>query len=51
VNGFSTGRLDNCGRSPISRTVKKHGSWIRYDRNDMIEYQEEFENNIKIKKK
>ena len=32
---------------------KKHGRWIRYNKNDEIEYQETFENNkiVKVKNK
>jgi antitoxin component YwqK of YwqJK toxin-antitoxin module len=30
---------------------KEHGCWIRYARNNKINYQEEFENNKIIKKK
>jgi antitoxin component YwqK of YwqJK toxin-antitoxin module len=33
------------------RNSKKHGSWVRYDGNDIIEFQEEFENNRIIKNK
>jgi antitoxin component YwqK of YwqJK toxin-antitoxin module len=30
---------------------KKHGSWVRYDKNDKIEYNENFENDKVIKQK
>jgi len=30
---------------------KKNGTWIRYDKNDMIEYQETFENGMIIAKR
>jgi antitoxin component YwqK of YwqJK toxin-antitoxin module len=30
---------------------QKHGSWIRYDRKDQIEYNETFENGKLLKKK
>lgn len=30
---------------------QKHGPWIRYDKNDSLEYQEVFENGVRQKKK
>lgn len=29
---------------------KKHGRWVRYDRNDKVEYDENFENGKQVKK-
>ncbi|WP_306351171.1 toxin-antitoxin system YwqK family antitoxin [Flavobacterium sp. '19STA2R22 D10 B1'] len=42
-----TGQLWQIGNF---KTGKKNGSWIRYDRNDTIEYQETFELDKIIKK-
>jgi antitoxin component YwqK of YwqJK toxin-antitoxin module len=33
------------------KNSKKNGTWIRYDKNDKIEYQKTFENGKTIKKK
>lgn len=33
------------------RNNRKHGAWIRFDRNDKVEYEEEFADNKIIKKK
>lgn len=43
-----TGQLWQTGNF---RDGKKHGEWIRYDRNDKVEYHEQFDNNKIIKKR
>lgn len=43
-----TGQLWQIGNF---KNGKKHGSFIRYDRNDQVEYQETFENDKIIKNK
>ncbi|MDI5898664.1 hypothetical protein [Flavobacterium yafengii] len=43
-----TGQLWQIGNFKNS---KKNGSFIRYDRNDQVEYQETFENDTIIKNK